>query len=79
MKEQTATGVKDAYTQFWVEQLLSCAQELKKQHMTPDQIKDELSHWVDEKMDTIRNEIFTMKGTSLDLALISYIDILARV
>jgi len=47
--------------------------------MTPVQIQNELLHWVDEKMATIRNEIFTMKGISLGLALAASIDILTRV
>jgi len=47
--------------------------------MTPVQIQDELLHWVDEKMATIRNEIFSMKGSGLGLALAASIDIFARV
>jgi hypothetical protein len=61
-KEQTKTGVKDAYTQFWIEQIFSQARELKNQHMSPTQIQDKLSRWVEERMATIKNEIFTMKG-----------------
>ena len=64
-KEQTATGIKDGHTQFWIEQLLSRSQELKVLHKSPKQIEEELSHWVDEKMPVIRNEIFNMKGTHL--------------
>jgi len=78
-KEQAATGIKDAYTQFWVERLLARAKELKTQHKTPNEIHDELLQWVDEKMDTIRNEIFTMKGIGSDLVSATSINTLARV
>jgi len=47
--------------------------------MNPTQIRDELLHWVDEKMATIRNEIFTLKGTVTNPIPITSIDILARV
>jgi GMP synthase PP-ATPase subunit len=78
-KEQAATGIKDQYTQFWIDQLLSRAQELKNQHMSPTQIQDELLRWVDEKMATIKNEIFTLKGTSTDSMLMGFVEILSRV
>jgi len=50
--------------------------------MSPKKIQDELLRWVDEKMATIKNEIFTMKGTGSDLASVvsgSSADVLARV
>jgi len=47
--------------------------------MNPTQIRDELLRWVDEKMATIRNEIFTLKGTATDSVFMTSIDILARV
>ena len=78
-KEQTATGIKDTYTQFWIEQLLSRARELKSLHRSPKQIKDELSDWIDEKTATIRNEIFNMKGTNPDLVPAASVDIFIRI
>ena len=47
--------------------------------MNPKQIQDELLRWVDEKMDTITNEIFAMKGTGSNSIPMVSIDILARV
>lgn len=75
-KEQAATGIKDPYTQFWIEQLFSQAQELKNQNLSPTQIQDKLLHWVDEKMDAIRNGIFTLRGIGIGPVpvLVAFID-----
>ena len=79
LKEQTATGIKDPSTQFWIKQLFSWAQELKNDHLGPTQIKNELLHWVDEKMDVIRNKIFTLRGIGIGLVLMVFINALTRV
>lgn len=61
---QTATGVKDAYTQHWVDQLIQRAREMRnadRSRLDKD-IEDELLQWVDDNKDTIFSPFFQLKG-----------------
>lgn len=45
---QSDTGVKDAYTQFWINQLIERAREMKNKEpgRAAESIMQELHHWV---------------------------------
>ncbi|KAF8193520.1 hypothetical protein K438DRAFT_2131595 [Mycena galopus ATCC 62051] len=61
---QTETGVKDAYTQFYIDELLSRFKELKKEepNRTVDEIESELLQWTVDNKDTIYSPFLTLKG-----------------
>ncbi|KAJ6620494.1 hypothetical protein B0H10DRAFT_1875947 [Mycena sp. CBHHK59/15] len=61
---QTQTGVKDVYTQHWIDFLLSQFKEIKKDE--PDRadtdIQEELVQWTLDNRDKIYSAFLTMKG-----------------
>lgn len=59
---QTATGVKDSYTQYWIEQLLERARTMKNMGYTQQAIYDELKRWVEDNMSMLLNPFFTLDG-----------------
>ncbi|KAJ6523814.1 hypothetical protein B0H19DRAFT_1223959 [Mycena capillaripes] len=60
---QTETGVKDVYTQFYIDQLLSRFKEMKKDPTrTVDEIESELTRWTVDNKDTIYSPFLTVKG-----------------
>ncbi|GJE86660.1 hypothetical protein PsYK624_027410 [Phanerochaete sordida] len=61
---QTATGVKDAYTQHWINYLIDRAKKLKQDDSTrtKDSISDELLKWVDDNKEKIISPFFTLEG-----------------
>jgi hypothetical protein len=61
---QTATGVKDTFTQQWIDDLIEWAQNLRKAHPehSATNIQEELMAWVLENKDTIYNPFLTLKG-----------------
>lgn len=63
---QTKTGVKDAYTNHWINDLLQRSQELKKGDPNLDSadIVKELMDWVKANESTIYNPFLSMKGMS---------------
>lgn len=65
-KLQTDTGVKDAFTQYWIDNLISRARNLKKAHpqRRPVEIQEELMVWVNENKAVIYNPFLTLKGGS---------------
>lgn len=62
LKEQSMTGIKDGYTQYWINQLLERAQKMKSEGVDVAEIEQELGCWVDENTSLITNKIFTLKG-----------------
>lgn len=64
---QTATGVKDIYTQYWIDDLLERAKTMKKEEPTRswDSIQVELMtcQWVTEHITDIYSGFLTLKGT----------------
>ncbi|KIM81307.1 hypothetical protein PILCRDRAFT_89258 [Piloderma croceum F 1598] len=64
---QTGTGVKDAYTQFWINQLIERVWETK--HRVPfcsiDSIAEELWQWVTTNEDKIYNPFLSHSGFDL--------------
>ena len=45
---QAESGVKDGYTQQWIETLIDESRTLRKSHpeLTPDEIKAEMGSWI---------------------------------
>ena len=63
--QQTNSGVKDAYTQHWIDFLIGRARTLKKEHpeRTVADIEKELLNWVEEHKADIYNPFLTLEGT----------------
>ncbi|KAJ7467555.1 hypothetical protein FB451DRAFT_1340448 [Mycena latifolia] len=61
---QTETGVKDVYTQYWIDQLILRFKEMKKDepNRSVQDIQAELVKWTVDNRDTIYGPFFTMKG-----------------
>lgn len=61
---QTDSGIKDAFTQHWIDQLIERSRIMQKsQPKRPvNEIQAELMRWVDEKKSTIFNPFLTIKG-----------------
>ena len=66
---QTKTGVKDAFTQYWIDQLIERARAIQKDQpeRTAADIQAELMDWVAERQDKIYNPFLTMEGEPIDL------------
>lgn len=66
---QTKTGIKDAFTQYWIDQLIECARSIQKNH--PERavadIQAELMDWVVKNREAIYNPFLTMEGALIDL------------
>ena len=66
---QTKTGVKDAFTQHWIDQLIERARIIQKdqpERSTAD-IQTELMEWVIKNQKEIYNPFLTMEGELIDL------------
>lgn len=61
---QTNSGIKDAFTQPWIDVLIARARELRRRepNRTPEEIQAELLKWVDEKKAMILNPFLTLEG-----------------
>ncbi|KAJ6604956.1 hypothetical protein B0H10DRAFT_1821263 [Mycena sp. CBHHK59/15] len=75
---QTDTGVKDAYTNYWIEDLLRRSRELKKGDPNLDsaEIIKELMDWVEANKSKIYNPFLSMKVTGFDASKDTPIEIL---
>ncbi len=62
--EQTKTGVKDAYTQHWIDDLIGRARKLRNDYpeRTTTEIQNELLVWVHEHGSHIYNPFLTLDG-----------------
>jgi hypothetical protein len=62
--QQTKNGVKDAYTQSWIDDLITRARLLRKNHpeRTTLDIQTELLTWVHEHKTDIYNPFLTLDG-----------------
>ncbi|KAJ7169264.1 hypothetical protein C8R43DRAFT_1155871 [Mycena crocata] len=62
--EQKRTGVKDMYTQYWIDQLISRFKDMKKNDPTRSNadIRDELVQWTRENQEKIYSGFLTTKG-----------------
>jgi hypothetical protein len=72
---QTDTGVKDAYTQFWINQLIDRAREMKTKEplRSTESIAEELRKWVSDNEDKIYNPFLSHPGrTFLDFDLFGF-------
>ncbi|KAF7358507.1 hypothetical protein MVEN_00901600 [Mycena venus] len=61
---QTDTGIKDSYTNYWINDLLQRSRELKKADPNLDsaQIVQQLKDWVKQNESTIYNPFLSLKG-----------------
>lgn len=61
---QTKTGIKDAYTQYWIDSLIEQAQILRKEHpeWSSTDIQGELLTWVQEHKNEIYNPFLNLDG-----------------
>jgi len=59
---QTNSGIKDAFTQHWVDDLILRSRELQQLGNTPDKIQAELKKWIDEKRGLVLNPFLTLEG-----------------
>ncbi|KAJ6542973.1 hypothetical protein B0H19DRAFT_865265, partial [Mycena capillaripes] len=61
---QTETGVKDAYTQFWIDGLILRFKEIRKDdpNRSVQEIQKELVQWTVENRDSIYSGFLTTKG-----------------
>ena len=62
--QQTKTGIKDAYTQYWIDYLVDRARTLRKEHpgRTTADIQSELLIWVQEHKSEIYNPFLKLDG-----------------
>jgi len=61
---QTETGVKDAFTQYWIDKIIDRAREMQKLQPSrpPREIQAELMEWVDANKPAIYNSFLMMPG-----------------
>ena len=61
---QTKTGVKDGYTQYWIDHLIERARLLRKEQpgKTANDIQSELLTWVEEHKSEIYNPFLKLDG-----------------
>jgi hypothetical protein len=61
---QTETGVKDTYTQFWIDGLILRFKEMRKDdpNRSVEEIQKELVQWTVENRDSIYSGFLTTKG-----------------
>jgi hypothetical protein len=64
---QTQTGVKDVYTQYWIQQILARAADMRQQdpHASEADIKTELIQWTRDNEEKLYSPFLTLKGTVL--------------
>ena len=65
--QQTKNGIKDSYTQFWIDDLIACARTLHKNHpeWTTVDIQAKLLSWVHDNKSDIYNPFLTLDGVYL--------------
>jgi hypothetical protein len=70
---QTETGVKDVYTQFYIDGLISRFKSIRKDepNRTVEDIEAELIQWTVDNGDNIYSPFFAMKGVFFDSSLYS--------
>ncbi|KAF9464228.1 hypothetical protein BDZ94DRAFT_1355980 [Collybia nuda] len=72
---QSTTGIKDAYTQSWVEHLIKKARELQKAqpNQSASEIQAELMDWVDANKPAIYNSFLSMEVEILHTILLGIV------
>ena len=65
--QQTKNGVKDSYTQFWIDDLIVRARTLRKNNpaWTTADIQAELLTWAHDNKSDIYNPFLTLNGEHL--------------
>ena len=61
---QTATGIKDAYTQYWIDDLIKRARTMQENepNRSSASIQAELFEWAEKNRDQIYSGFLTLKG-----------------
>ncbi|KAJ6619180.1 hypothetical protein B0H10DRAFT_1947003 [Mycena sp. CBHHK59/15] len=64
---QTQTGIKDVYTQYWIDGLITHFKQLKQGDLdrSDEDIQAKLVQWTLDNQDKIYSAFLTMKGVSL--------------
>ena len=77
---QTKTGVKDGYTQYWIDFLIDHARLLRKEQpgRKVDDIQSELLTWVEEHQNEIYNPFLKLDGGQYPIKLLHYLILLSN-
>ncbi len=77
---QTKTGVKDGYTQYWIDCLIERARSLRKAQpgRSVDDIQAELLTWVEEHKNEIYNPFLKLDGEQYPIKLLHYLILLSN-
>ena len=77
---QTKTGIKDGYTQYWIDRLIERARSLRKgqPERTVDDIQSELLTWVEENKNEIYNPFLKLDGEQYSMKLLHYLNLLSN-
>ncbi|KAF7377204.1 hypothetical protein MSAN_00140100 [Mycena sanguinolenta] len=61
---QTQTGVKDAYTQYWIDQIVARAAEMRRENADASEstVKSELIKWMHDNEQKLYSPFLTLKG-----------------
>ena len=61
---QAESGVKDGFTQHWIERLIDESRTMRKSRpgLTPNEIKAEMGSWITRQEDKIYNPFLRLKG-----------------
>lgn len=65
---QTSSGVKDSYTQHWIEMTINQSRTMRKSRPTAaiNEIKDELNKWLGGQSNIMYNPFLELKGQYRD-------------
>lgn len=70
---QTATGIKDAYTQYWIDHFIRRARTMQENEPSRSNvlIQEELFEWAENNKDQIYSGFLTLKGLLKNLSSLS--------
>jgi hypothetical protein len=74
---QTDTGVKDAFTQHWIDELIEHARNLQKLQLERPitEIQTELLAWVEQNKSLIFNPFLSLEGKNQNLAQLYHVSL----
>ena len=77
--QQTQSGIKDAYTQYWIDHLIDRARNMQKSNpgKSKTDIQNELWSWVQEHKSDLYNPFLTLNGKHL-IGILLYLKTLSQ-